>query len=104
MKASELRTWWVVEWHPLGAVTVAPLMDVLHRNHGCALAGRDEKKLVLGLFPSFESAQDGAKRVKGEIRGERLKAEMGKAEMGSGQEAGKANGQEQMANGQGGTA
>ena len=49
--AHELQHWFAVEWSPLGAVTFAPLMEVLHRNHETCLAGGNtEKRIVLLLL------------------------------------------------------
>lgn len=61
-----------MEWDPRGGVDFHPLMEVLRRNWKVA-TGEEEGhgRIIVGLFPTMESAQEGARELKRTIREKR---------------------------------
>lgn len=68
MKSSELEGWWVVEWHPRGSVSFGRMQDVIERNHRAFLSGGTEGRVMLGLLPTMQDAQEYVRQLKREKR------------------------------------
>lgn len=58
MRASELKSWWAVEWDfEKWSFHVHPLVDVLHRNYQGLLNGTKPTSCVLAVLARVEDAQ-----------------------------------------------
>jgi hypothetical protein len=67
-----VRTMWVMEWCPKGAFVVHPLMTVLQRNlKACMDHNQEAMPVMLGLFPTMETALEAEREMKRRKHAER---------------------------------
>ncbi len=66
---------WVVEWHWKGGLHCLPLEDVLERNRVKMRRGEISGYIPVGLYESYEDAEEGKREAKRQIRKARAGAD-----------------------------
>jgi len=64
MTLTELKTWWVVEWYPGAGFSTLPVSDVVERNYRQCMENVEKGHVMLGLFPSMETAREAVRQLK----------------------------------------